>query len=440
LILMSFDAKAKEITAEVHIPGEIAFDNLSSLETKINELEKSQAVATLFLENILRAGLDLSSSDIHFEPEKEKIKIRFRIDGMLYPAGGLSLKSYERLLNRIKLLSGMKLNIGGTGQDGRFTVSDGTDIEIRASINPSEFGETVVLRILNPETIGLDLAVLGLRKDDEAIIRAELGKPNGMILVTGPTGSGKTTTLYAFLKEVRTPEIKIITIEDPIEYRLEGVQQTQVDLEAGYTFDNGLRSILRQDPDVILVGEIRDLPTAEIASQASLTGHLVFSTLHTNDAIGAIPRLIALGVKPPTIGPALNLVVAQRLVRKLCEKCREKIEQTEGFKEKMKQFVSRLPSRVDRNIYNLSSASPYRAKGCEFCQAGYKGRTGIYELFLVDRRIDPLITEKVTEAAIEKAISEDYIPLQADGLLKAISGITSLEEVERVTGPLKWGD
>jgi type II secretory ATPase GspE/PulE/Tfp pilus assembly ATPase PilB-like protein len=433
---MPSSEKGKEITAEVHIPSTAVFANLTSFKEKINELSGAVASATTFLENILRASLDLNASDVHFEPEKEKVRLRFRIDGLLYAAADLPSEIYELLVNRIKLLAGLKLNVRQAAQDGRFTVSDGEDIEIRVSINPSEFGETTVLRVLNPITIGLGLTDLGFRQDDETIVRAELAKPNGMILVTGPTGSGKTTTLYAFLKEVRTPEIKIITIEDPIEYHLSGVEQTQVDPEAGYDFENGLRSLMRQDPDVILVGEIRDSATVEIASQASLTGHLVFSTLHTNDAVGAIPRLLVLEVKPATIGPALNLVIAQRLVRRLCPKCRQEIELAPELRRKIEELIAGLPERVEKGSY--SSPRLYRPVGCEFCESGYKGRIGIYELFEVGRDLDPLITEELTETAIFQAIKSKFVPLQVDGILKAIAGLTSFEEVERITGPLVW--
>ena len=249
------------------------------------------------------------------------------MDGVLYDVARFDKKIYESLLNRIKLVSGLKLNVISMPQDGRFTIlREGSgDIEVRVSTIPSEYGETAVLRLLDPSAVALKLADLGLRADDMEIADNELKKPNGMILVTGPTGSGKTTTLYAFLKEVHNSELKSITIEDPIEYHLAGIEQTQVDTERGYTFAAGLRSILRQDPDIILVGEIRDLETAETAIHAALTGHVVFSTLHTNDAVGAIPRLIDMGTKLSTIGPALNLVVAQRLVRKLCDSCKSEL-------------------------------------------------------------------------------------------------------------------
>lgn len=268
---------------------------------KIQDLNDKKASASEFLETIVASSLGLDASDIHLEIEEGKTRLRARIDGVLNDIAEIGRDSYALILNRIKLLGNLKLNVRDVAQDGRFTArvlepAGAIDVEIRVSVNPSEFGETAVLRLLNPAAISLNIGDLGLRKDDEAVMAEELKRPNGMILVTGPTGSGKTTTLYAFLKSVSSPDIKIITIEDPIEYHLPGIEQTQVDESAGYTFENGLRSILRQDPDVILVGEIRDEQTAEIALHSSLTGHLVFSTLHTNNAVGAVPRLLDLGV------------------------------------------------------------------------------------------------------------------------------------------------
>lgn len=293
---------SKKITGEVIIPSEILTEikkeikNISDLKGEItSSLEKR---VTEILEVILGGAIALDVSDIHIEPREEDAKLRIRIDGILEDVLLFDKKVYENLISRIKLLSGIKLNITDRPQDGRFSILIGkTAIEIRSSTLPAEYGESIVLRLLNPRTL-IEIETLGLRKDLLEIFNQEIKKPNGMIIVTGPTGSGKTTTLYAFLKKIQKPEIKVITIEDPIEYHLEGISQTQVDSRAGYNFANGLKSIMRQDPDVILVGEIRDLETASIALQAALTGHLVLTTLHTNDAAGTIARLQALGEKP----------------------------------------------------------------------------------------------------------------------------------------------
>lgn len=387
---------------------------------------------------LLGAAFSLDASDLHFEQGEDAVLLRLRIDGLLHNAGEIPKAAYAYLLNRMKLVAGMKINLRGEPQDGRFTVKvAGSDspFEVRASLNPAEFGETVVLRILNPKAINLGLRDLGLRGDDEAILRRELVKPNGIILVTGPTGSGKTTTLYACLKEVRTPEVKVVTIEDPIEYNIEGVEQTQVDRAAHYDFATGLRSILRQDPDVILVGEIRDVETAETALDAALTGHLVFSTLHTNDAMGAIPRLIDLGVRETVIGPALNLVVAQRLVRRLCEACKAaRREVSSELREAIENGMKKLPDRVARGEY--AERVLYEARGCGACGgSGYRGRVGIFELLPFSPEYEDIIRRGAPAAEMRKLAREKgLVEMQTDGILKALKGVTTIEEVIRATG------
>jgi type II secretory ATPase GspE/PulE/Tfp pilus assembly ATPase PilB-like protein len=403
------------------------------LETAIKDNAPTTDIASI----IFSSASALKASDIHFEVEQGRVLLRFRLDGLLYDISSLDKKVYDSLLSRIKLVSGLKLNVISTPQDGRFTVKrDDADVEVRVSTIPSEYGETAVLRLLDPSAVALDLLGLGLRQDDLDIANKELKKPNGMILVTGPTGSGKTTTLYAFLKEAHTSELKSITIEDPIEYHLSGIEQTQVDAERGYTFAAGLRSILRQDPDIILVGEIRDLETAETALHAALTGHVVFSTLHTNDAVGAIPRLVDMGTKLQTIGPALNLVVAQRLVRKLCGACKAEVSPDATLKANIDKFISTLPQRVSRENIKIKLYSP---KGCDKCSNGYTGRVGVFELLQVDDELEAAIAHESTEEAIRKfAKSKGMVGLQADGILKTLAGITTLDEVERITGPIEW--
>ncbi len=411
--------------------------SLDEVGRRLEAAISSNAPTTEVASIIFSSASALKASDIHFEVERDQVLLRFRLDGLLYGIARFDTRVYSSLLNRIKLVSGLKLNVISTPQDGRFTVKrDGSDIEVRVSTIPSEYGETAVLRLLDPSAIALKLLDLGLRADDLDIANKELKKPNGMVLVTGPTGSGKTTTLYAFLKEVHTSELKSITIEDPIEYHLSGVEQTQVDAERGYTFAAGLRSILRQDPDIILVGEIRDLETAETAIHAALTGHVVFSTLHTNDAVGAIPRLVDMGTKLSTIGPALNLVVAQRLVRKLCDTCKTEVQADVALKANIDSFVKTLPPRVIRDNTKIALYNP---KGCDKCNNGYAGRIGVFELLQVDDELEAAIARESTEEAIRGfARGRGMVRLQADGILKALSGITTLDEVERITGPIEW--
>lgn len=411
---------------------------LTDLKNEIQEF-KSPLTSHL-LEIILGGSMALRASDIHMEPNETSGALRLRIDGILHAATqDIVVQTYKSLVTRVKLLSNLKINIHDQPQDGRFTIGlADRNVEIRTSVIPSEYGETIVMRLLDPAALKVNLEELGWRPDDLEIVYAELKKPNGLILNTGPTGSGKTTTLYAFLKYIFSPEIKIITVEDPIEYHIAGISQTQVDTDANYTFASGLRSILRQDPDVILVGEIRDQETADIAMNASLTGHLVFSTLHTNDAVGAIPRLLDLGVKAQTLGPALTLVIAQRLVRKLCPLCKV-LEKTDASLEpKIAQFLSSLQERAKKHA--PKDVQIYSAKGCPACGGlGYKGRISIFELFQVTEKIEEAIYANPTEIQLKKLSHEQQMTtMQEDGVLKVFQGMTTFQEVIDVTGPISW--
>lgn len=426
---------AKIITEETS--GQIAI-SLETIEKLKKELTTPTAVkqkidslsaqtASLILESIIGGALNLGASDIHIEPEEKNIRLRYRLDGLLTNITFFDFKIFKLLLSRVKLISGLKINVTEAPQDGRFTIGAGQEpIEVRTSVLPGPYGESVVLRILDPKAISVTLEQLGFAEHDLKIVENEIEKPNGMILVTGPTGSGKTTTLYAFLKKLNTEDVKIITIEDPIEYHVDGISQSQVAAERNYTFASGLRSILRQDPDIILVGEIRDLETAEIALNAALTGHLVFSTLHTNDAVGTILRLLDTGAKPPIIAPAINLAIAQRLVRKLCSECKKKIEITSEQLNKIKDTLKKIPPNLEI----------YQANGCNKCNhTGYKGRIGIYELFLIDEDAEQLITSNPTESQLKAlALKKGMITMKQDGFLKVLKGITSIEEVERIVG------
>jgi len=394
-------------------------------------LSKKDRRISEVLEIVLAGAISSSASDAHLEPQEKQVKLRFRLDGVLHDIFFFENKIYNLLLSRIKLVSGLKLNIRDRAQDGRFSIHlKGSKIEVRVSVIPGNYGESIVLRILNPKTISVAFEDLGIEKRLLEIISKELKKPNGMILTTGPTGSGKTTTLYAFLKKIHTTEIKIITLEDPIEYHLAGVNQTQIEEEKDYTFSNGLRSVLRQDPDVIMVGEIRDLDTAKIAINAALTGHMVLSTLHTNNAAGTIPRLIDLGVNPNIIAPAVNLAMAQRLVRKLCDKCKQKREPKKEELEIVEKIIKTLPQNYD----TPTEFTFWEAKGCDSCNnMGYRGRIGIFEAILVDENIEKLILKKPGETEILKAAeSQNILNMKQDGVLKAIKGITTIEELQRV--------
>ncbi len=439
-------AASDEITGKVSIEKtriEELFKKLTSLEkikTEILNFDLKKFPTGQILEVALAGALNNRASDLHFEVEEKGVRLRYRIDGLLHDVmPSLSLDIYKFIVSRIKLLSNLKLNVQDVPQDGRFTIAmNGKDIELRVSTIPSEYGETIVMRVLDPAAIRITLPQLGFRKDDLVIIQEELNQPNGMAINTGPTGSGKTTTLYAFLLSKLSEETKIITIEDPIEYHLGGVEQTQVDPEAGYDFAGGLRSIMRQDPDVILVGEVRDKETADISLQAALTGHLVFSTVHANSAAGAIPRFLDLGVKPVSIGPAMNLIIAQRLVRRLCEKCKVPAKLTSEQETKVKKFFNGLPKRVNRKDHETITL--FQPKGCPECTGlGYKGRVAVFELFRVDDGVERLIGANVGEAdLIKQADKQGMVTMQQDGILKVLAGMTTFDEVEGVTGPLKW--
>lgn len=409
--------------------------SLEEIKTRVEGAYKGRA--TEALEIILAGALALEASDIHIEPQEEKVRLRFRLDGVLHDVATMPANLYNLLLSRVKLVSELKLNIHDKAQDGRFTIKTGaSDVEVRTSVLPGPEGENIVLRILNPKAIGISFEGLGLHPQTIKVLEAELKKPNGMILTTGPTGSGKTTALYAFLKKIHTPEIKIITLEDPIEYHLPGIEQTQVDAEKGYDFAGGLRAIVRQDPDVILVGEIRDFETAETAMNAALTGHLVFSTLHTNNAAGAIPRLINLGVKSASIAPALNVAMAQRLVRKLCETCRKKITLEPQEKKKLQEELQHLPLEYALPAEKEWSIFKAADGGCSQCNhTGYKGRIGVFEIILVNNEVERLILREPSEFEIQKeAAKQSQISMRQDGLLKVLRGITDLAELERVVG------
>jgi type II secretory ATPase GspE/PulE/Tfp pilus assembly ATPase PilB-like protein len=431
----------------------VSAEKVAELEKELTSLQKVSEAVSKFLVgapqtgeviNVVLAGaLTNRASDVHFETaDGGNARLRYRIDGVLQTViEGIPKDLYHLILLRIKLLCNLRLNINTISQDGAFGIKLGNlEIELRVAISPSEFGEAIVMRILDPRSIQITMEQLGFRPDDLAIVKEELKAPNGMILNTGPTGSGKTTTLYAFLRTLATSEVKIITIEDPIEYHLAGIEQTQVNERVGYTFAGGLRSMMRQDPDMILVGEIRDQETAQIALQAALTGHVVFSTLHTNSSAGVIPRLLDLGAQPVSIGPALNLVIAQRLVRKLCEKCKVE-EGIASYKEKIAKFLEELPERVDKTPYqNVEKIFVAKDGGCEACHStGYKGRCGIYELLRIDDSFETLISGRAGEGEIEKfSKTKGIVLLQQDGILKVLAGLTSLEEVESVTGPISW--
>ncbi len=350
----------------------------------------------------------------------------------------LDSKLWPQVVARIKLVAKLKINIEDRPQDGRFTIfMTDEKIDVRTSTLPTAYGESVVMRLLMSSAIGLAFEDLGLRGKAFEALKIEITKPNGMIVTTGPTGSGKTTTLYAVLNKLNDPGTKIITIEDPVEYKLEGINQSQVNPSKKYTFANGLRSILRQDPDIVMVGEVRDLETAEVAINAALTGHLVITTLHTNDAAGTIPRLLSMEVKPFLLAPAINAMIGQRLVRKICDSCKEEAELDNRTISRVMDILSEIPdeSGVKISKEDLKHLKFFKGGGCEECQGlGYKGRVGIFEVMTMNKEVETLIlTSHVSEYDMRNiAIKNGMITMIQDGLLKASDGITTVDEVFRV--------
>lgn len=423
-------------------------EEIPSAQGGMAELDSAEKLAKnlpiiRIVDSILKSAVYEDASDIHIEPSEENVVVRFRVDGLLRQKMTLPLNVQPGIAARIKVLANLKLDEHRLPQDGRFKIStEEFHLTARVSVIPVYGGEKIVLRLLDDSPQLLSFEELGLGERGQTIVRQSIHRPHGIILATGPTGSGKTTTLYTILNELNKPEVNISTIEDPIEYRMRGINQSQVNPKIGYTFASGLRSFLRQDPNIIMVGEIRDSETAKIAAQAAMTGHLVLSTLHTNDAITALPRLSEMGVELFLIASTINLVIAQRLVRKICEKCLEsyvlsehelkEVEQTLGISS-LTQHLAKLQIRetdVQREELRF-----YRGKGCEECgDDGYKGRIGLFEILEVSKPISEAITKRAsTEELKTLALQEGMLSLEDDGLLKALNGQTTLEELLRVT-------
>ncbi len=412
---------------------EQAITTFKDLNQKLKEVS-----ITDMLTLIIAAALKSRSSDVHVEAEEKGVKVRFRVDGILHEAAELESKVWSQVISRVKLVAKLKINVEDRPQDGRFTIFMAKDkVDVRVSTLPTAYGESVVLRMLMSSTVGFSFESLGLRGRAFEELKIEIQKPNGMIVTTGPTGSGKTTTLYAILNRLNDPGNKIITIEDPIEYKLSGINQSQVTPSKEYTFANGLRSILRQDPDVVMVGEIRDLETADIAINAALTGHLVVTTLHTNDAAGTIPRLLSMDVKPFLLAPAINAMVGQRLVRKICQNCKQVTELDNTTMSRVMKILSQIPDSSGFRVpeKELKSLKFYKGGGCEECQGlGYKGRVGVFEVMTMNKEVENLIlTGHVSEYDMRAiGLKHGMITMIQDGLLKAVDGITTVEEVFRV--------
>jgi len=403
-------------------------DAKKNFEIEITE----EAPITKMVGIIIRHAIEGKASDVHIEPLQKKLRVRFRLDGALYTSLFLPLSTHDAIISRIKILTNMLLDEKRKPQDGRFSVKLGNrEIDFRVSTLPTHFGEKVAIRILDPEKKITSLEGVGVSGRNLEVVNKALDKPYGLILITGPTGSGKSTTLYSMLQKLNTEDMNIISLEDPIEYNIEGLNQSQVRPEIGYDFADGLRSILRQDPDIIMVGEIRDKETAALAVHAALTGHLVLSTLHTNTAVGAIPRLIDMGVDPYLITPTLILVISQRLVRTLCPDSREEIQLQGAVREMFEKELKDIPPVV-HDSFKLPDKI-YRAKPSALCPSGTKGRIGIFEVVEMNKRLEEIILTSPSIQNLEKeARNQGMITLREDGILKVFDGKIGIEELSEV--------
>lgn len=411
---------------------------ITDIQTAAEAAKK--ATTTKLLDTILLGGIQLNASDIHLEPEETDFLTRYRVDGVLQDVVHLPLPQYKQLLSRIKFMSKLRMDITDQPQDGRFSfigIGD-ENIDFRVSLLPSAFGESVVMRLLGHEKSILTLDKLGFRPDALIVIREAISKPHGMILTSGPTGSGKSSTLYATLMELKKPGVKIITLEDPVEYKIEGIEQSQIKPAGGYGFAEGLRASLRQDPDILMVGEIRDTETAEIAVQAALTGHLLLSTIHANSAPAVYARLLEMGVKPFLLSGSINLIMAQRLVRKVCQFCREEYQPNPEIWTAVVASLRQIKLPLSQTILdklNMPTPTLIRGRGCAKCNStGYSGRQVIVEVLVPNETIEGLIAKSASISEFEKvAAAVGMVSMEQDGLMKALEGSTTIEEVWRVT-------
>ncbi len=406
------------------------------------QMEKSQDAPIIkIVASTLKRAVDVGASDIHIEPERERVRIRFRIDGDLQEVAEIPAKLSKSLISRVKVLAQLKLDETRIPQDGRFrTIVFGKSIDFRVATFPTPSGEKVAIRVLDPEAGVKSIEELGLKDYNMEILKEAIEDPYGMILITGPTGSGKSTTLYAVMNKLNTEEVNIVTLEDPVEYFMPGLNQSQVMPEIGYSFASGLRQILRQDPDIIMVGEVRDEETAGLSVNAALTGHLMLSTLHTNNSVGVVPRLVDLGVPSFLLSSSLNIMVAQRLVSKLCPKCKKRMEAPERMQKMIEEEIEQMPEDVQRMVRSKYK-KPYHVyvpdpqEDCEICNGkGMSGRTAIFEIFKNTDELDSIISSGFTEQKLWKeAERQGMVTLRQDGIIKALEGEVSLEEVLRET-------
>jgi len=411
-------------------------------ETPTQELSRGQmekmtekAPVSKVVSVLLKYAVEGGASDIHVEPTEDRLKVRFRVDGVLHTSLILSSKIHSAVVARIKILSDLQIDETRVPQDGRFSTKvGGRTIDYRVSTFPTTLGEKVAIRVLDPTTRKEKFNELGLRGRNLKAVKSASEEPDGLILASGPTGCGKSTTLYAIMELLNNDDVNIVTIEDPVEYSVEGVNQSQVKPDIGYSFARALRHILRQDPDIIMVGEIRDQETADLVTHAALTGHVVLSTIHTTDALGIIPRLMDMGVEPFLIPPTLSTGIAQRLVRKLCDNCKKRVKANEKQERFIRKQVEKMPSKVREKVNLGEEVYVYKPQGCRKCNFdGYSGRIAVFEVLEMTESLSEIVSEDVTEGKIKKeSKKQQMVSMEQDGILKVMDGVTSLEEVLRV--------
>lgn len=433
-LLKKYRSLKKEVTRALE---ELESEMDKRVEVKSIHVEKmaEEAPISKVVAVIIRHAVDGAASDIHIEPGKDNLRVRFRLDGILHASIFMPMKILPAIAARIKILSNLKIDETRIPQDGRFSTKvENKNIDFRVSTLPTTLGEKVVMRILDSSQGAVDFESLGVMGRNLEVMKRGLKKSYGMILSAGPTGSGKTTTLYSVLNTFNDGKVNISTLEDPVEYFVEGINQSQTKADIGFTFSNGLRALLRQDPDIIMVGEIRDEETASLAIHAALTGHIVLSTLHTSNAFGVIPRLIDMGVQKFLVPPTLNLAMAQRLVRKLCIHCKKKVKAPKEIREAILEELKKMPESVKKDIKVEKDIEIYEPVGCKRCNdLGYSGRIGIFEILEMTKGLQEIILSQASEAEITKeANKQDIITMKQDGILKVLKGITSFEEVLRV--------
>jgi len=437
-ILKQYRTLRREVgQALEELEEELKEERVGEKAPSVAEFERmaEEAPITKIVALILRHAVENSASDIHIEPTREKLRIRFRVLGVLHSSIFLPLTVHPAVVARVKILSNLKLDETRIPQDGRFSTRlNGKSIDFRVSTFPTTLGEKVAIRVLDPGLGPKSFEELGLGGRNLKVLKEEIAKPYGLILVTGPTGSGKTTTLNAILQTLNKEGVNIVTLEDPVEYFIEGINQSQIRPEIGYEFSTGLRHILRQDPNIIMVGEIRDEETASLVIHATLTGHIVLSTLHTSNAVGVLPRLIDMGVKPYLIPPTLRLAIAQRLVRKLCDNCKKKIKPKPEIKEMILEQINSLSPENKNDLKLPRSFDIFIPQGCQRCNnTGFSGRIGIFEIISMTEQLAEIVLKELSEVKIlEEAKRQGMITMKQDGILKVLAGVTTVEEVLRV--------